>query len=648
LPAIKHLTDGEGKMEHKLQYFKEISTPKGNFQLNIYKKTPLNPVLIKIGNVLTDLRLEIESQTEDIDTPIVKTSLIFSLVDAPELNTANTASGNWEVFYTSDSTAWKVELVDVGLNKILWSGYITPDSYSETLEYHGVVTIIARDNIGHLQDFEFDAIGNSDGMITPYELLTTAWAKIESPMVLDFRGTADENIWPQAEGLDIIDTYINVAAYKGKTWYDAVNETLSSMGLVMRYVGGNVVAVSSLRRLPAQSEESINDLMYVTPVFVASGMRELTPAVKDIEEVAKYELQEGEEQHLITKDDFVGTTVSCAVNAKNVLGSVSTKNINVWPISNESELGWGNTRSNTLFFNPYGYTINLTPQNKADQLYLAVNSQPRMVWYGRNINCQRILLRLEAGTMIERFPAAVVHEIPSFAYILQSITGAIKLTLNGVEYYYNGSSWSTTYSELILPFTDGEVTQDINFGRFTGNGILQFFIFSIEVDWPTGYPSSSYGAFLGIKSLNLSAPDSLSLMDENIVRTIYDERNNLHLSRKPTIAPAYDSVSIPGLITNGIFARNANGYIPAPNWKWANDTESYQLAALIHKQLLCYHSKPNNVLSGTIVNGELSNLRVIWMWNEKKHLMIGGTLNYLTGNIENAVLREFVTYEEMW
>jgi hypothetical protein len=217
----------------------------------------LYPIAREIGDVLAGLHLDIEGGMDDIDTPIVKTSLTFSVVDAPDKDNPNIKASYWEEFYTTSATGWKVVLLGKKPNAAqftpMWTGYVTPDSYTETLQYHGVVTITARDNIGHLQDFDFDAKGDAEGMITPRELLTLAWEKAQIPMTLDYRGAADSNIWPQTGGVRAIDTYINVSAFEGKTWSDAVTETLYSLGLVLRYVGKNTIAVSPLRRMPTQT-----------------------------------------------------------------------------------------------------------------------------------------------------------------------------------------------------------------------------------------------------------------------------------------------------------------------------------------------------------------------------------------------------------
>lgn len=648
-------------MKFFLIYHKNITLKGGDeIRLELHRAYPddysLYPFVREIGSVLAGLRLDIEGGMDDIDAPILKTSLTFSLVDAPEKNNPSGSGpkwGDWEEFYTADATGWKVVLLGrrgAGSFRTLWGGYITPDSYTETLQYHGVVSITARDNIGHLQDFEFDARGNAEGMITPYELITQAWEKIASPMSLDWRGVADSNEWPQTGGVDAIDTYINVAAFKGKTWYDAVSDTLYSLGLVMRYVGNNKVAVSPLRRMPAQSEEDIDDLQQITPQFVAYGTRELVPAVKEITEEVSYELNDGVDIPIIEGADFTGTQITVNVNAENIFGEVSQKTIVVWPIANEGDTGWANIKTNTLFFNPHAYPNELPQFTPIDEcMFLAVNTNDRMVWYGQNINCQPLKLTLEYGPMIHRTTAGGISRVLS-GYEVKNIKGVIKLTIDKTEYYYDGNQFTTTYKALTLPFVEGVLEQDIAFHKLNGQlGLLQFFIFSIDVEWQLGYPTGN-GAYIGLKPLKFTATAASSLMQKNVVRTVYNEGNNVRMSRTPALGPAYDEVAMAGLIPNGIFRKESGAYVPTTEWTWPHvvDAEPLQLAAQVHKQLLMFHSKPNNVLTGDIVNADMLDPRVVWTWKGAEHLLLSGSYNFLTSRLEGAVLREFVRYEDMW
>lgn len=638
---------------YKTRLTKTFNTEWGTFRLFIYEKTDGFGIAREIGEVFTSLALNIEGQSDDIDAPIIKSTLTFSLIDAPEKDSGKEKWGNWEELYTSDATKWKVELsgksTDEQEFKTLWSGYITPDSFTETLQYHGVMTITARDNIGHLQDFDFDAKGNAEGMITPYELITEAWAKIDCPMTLDWRGDADENEWPQAEGVDAVDMYFNVSAFKGRTWYEAVSDTLSSLGLVMRYIGMNRVAVCPLRRLPAQGMESADVVRHITPVFMAYGTRELVPAVKDIEEVVNYDLPGDVAQANPRKDEFSGETGSCPFTKKDEYGAMETGSAVVNPLSNEGDYGWGNIQSNTLFLDASLCRSELR-DSKANytQVFLAACTKNRMVWYGKQMRLEDdLMLTIERGTMAGKLGDILV-DVSTQKQV--SLLGAIKRVYDGKEEYYNGVNWQQTTAELTMVFNeDGVYELLVPSHGAKGYGLLQVFITGVEVEWLFGYPENAVGGvYIGIKTLSYGLSSTRSLMSKNAVKTVYDENNNIRLSRTPALGPAFDKVAIPGLIVNGIFRKDGYNYVPAPEWKWKQDSEAYQLAVLVHKQLLCYHSKPNNLLSGTIVNASLVDPRAIWTWKGKEHLLLSGSLNILTGHIEGAVLREFRHYSEMW
>lgn len=648
-------------MKHVLIYYRNQTLNNGDkVRLELYREYPDDWSGIvkvrRIGDVLTGLHLDIEGGMDDIDTPIVKTSLTFSVVDAPEQNNIEIKAGNWEEFYTTSATGWKVVLLGKASDeqdwRTLWSGYVTPDSYTETLQYHGVVTITARDGIGHLQDFDFDAKGDAEGMITPRELLTLAWEKAQIPMTLDYRGAADSNIWPQTGGVDAIDTYINVSAFEGKTWSDAVTETLYSLGLVLRYIGYGRVVVCPLRRMPYQGLEYMEDLLAITPRFTAYGTRELVPAVKEIAEEVSYDVTEGADQRLVGVDDFTGEEVPCVVNAKDIWGEVTKKTIYVNPIANTGEIGWGNIPSSTLFFNPSTYNNALLDKKAAEeQMFLATNTVDKMVWFGKAMQMETITLRIERGGLIKSDSVGNGNISDALFFDRVSLRVAIKRTIGSVEEFYNGATWGASYVEIDMAFEDGGVIEkNIPLQDAGGSGLLQVFIIRVDVDWKLGYPDEfTTGAYLGIKSLSFSLPQTRSLMERNKVTTKYNEANNVRMTRDPELGPAYDAVAFPALIKNAIFRKEGDIYKTAAEWGWEYEGgDAVQLAVLIHQQLLCYHSKPNNVLTGDIVNADMLNPRVVWTWKGAEHLLLSGSYNFATSRLEGAVLREFVRYEDMW
>ena len=185
-------------MAYALRYYKEFTHADGTvIRLEIHKKDSTEEA-VEIGDVVQGLSLQIQGQQDDIDTPIQKTSVLMTFVDAPDIEDGR-KNGFWEEFYTADATQWKVIIRERGAMlpsyDTIWGGYITPDSFSEDLVYRGSVSITARDNIGHMQDFPFDAEGDNKGMIKLWDLVRLGWAKIESPMPLDWHGDGNGVNW---------------------------------------------------------------------------------------------------------------------------------------------------------------------------------------------------------------------------------------------------------------------------------------------------------------------------------------------------------------------------------------------------------------------------------------------------------------------
>lgn len=639
-------------MAYALRYYKTLPQPGDReIVLEIYEKDGAGASM-EIGPVIQALHLDIQGSQEDIDTPVVKTSLVMTFVDAPDHEEASSKKcGNWEEFYTSDSTYWKVVLkkrMASGSFSPIWGGYVTPDSFTEQLRYRGSVTIVARDNIGHMQDFPFDSKGNEDGMITVYDLVNTAWAKIESPMSLNWRGEEDEAMWLQCDGHDVTGAYLNVSAFKGMNWYEAMEKVLYSIGAVVRYVGDNTVQVSSLRYMPYQGSASMSSLAEIEPKFIAHANRELVPAVRRIEESVKYDLVE-DMQPLVSNEDFSGAVSDAAWGAYTAP---------VWPLINTaSGNGWGNAvPSSAMYFNPQAYAIDEPPflpafeqaqEDIYNSMYLLCDAGQAMAEYSRGVAPANMSYHMRLGHTIQLYGSDTSGYVivPSLAKIYR-IRYAVKVTEANVEYFLQSDgSWSQDYAELEA-YNDGndcrELNGMLNLGQFSGGMVLHLYITGIESD-----AAGLAITYASVQMLSFAASEGEAYLQTNRINTANDESNNVILSHDPAFGPAYNLVALPGIIKNGMFIKSEDVYLPAKAWAWNGGTPQ-QMAVYNHLQLLCYHAKPNNVITGDIVNADLGNLRALYMWHGSEHLLQGGSLNFLNGRIEGAILREFARYDDMW
>lgn len=644
-------------MAYSLRYYKDLEQPNGQIvRLEIFEKDGTAPA-VQIGRVVQSLSLDIQGGADAIDAPIVKTSLKMTFVDAADLHDGK--CGDWQEFYTADATKWKVVLYagpSRGSYTKIWGGFVTPDSYSEQLRYRGSVTIIARDNIGHMQDFPFDMDGNADKMITLRELVDAAWAKIESPMTLDWLHEEQEATYLRCNGIDAIDTYLNVSAFEGMNYYDAVEKALYAYGLVMRYNGRNIVSVMSLRDLPKQGKAQKPST--VAPTFIAGAEREFAPAVKRIEESVKYEFGEGVRAKLANGIGFTGAQGTCPFLSTNVFGETTTKSIPVHPIAQTSGEGWSNIAGSTLFFDPKRYTITdaRLKEDAERMIFLAGNTDgSRAVTYRKSIYCSPFRIEIGFGRVVTREGSQVSYcygfaqgtENQGVGSIrVKKVDCYIAAEQGSTAKYYDGAEWGSEVKLISLTPEDNKVGVDVGFDGLSGNATIVMTIENIIIDAQRDY-SDGGGMYVPIQSLEFVAADALSLCETNNVNTNYNADNNVILSHNPEIAPALNEVPFPNVIKNGIYVKSGSAYLPAKEWAWSGGT-AQQMAVYNHLQLLCYHAQPNNVISGDIVNVDFLNMERIYSWGGSEHILVSGSYDFISGRIAGAVLREFAWYDSMW
>lgn len=651
---------------YELRYWKNFEQPDGSIvRLEIHSKgvEGISLTAYEIGPVVQALALTIQGQTDDIDAPIVKTSLNMTFLDAPDHPMSFLQKcGDWEEFYTSDSTYWKVLILgkknaSSASFTQLWGGYITPDSFSEELTYRGSVTLTARDNIGHMQDFPFDAEGDENGLISLRELVEAAWAKIESPMSLYWPALR----WLQCNGVYAFDTRMNISAFKDMTWYDAVEKALYSYGAVMRYIGENQVLLCSLRYMPQQARPSIDQVTHIEPVFIANARRELVPAARRIEESVGYELVDSVTMPQVKEDDFTGSTQTyrCKIDGIDMgNGSFGTleHDAPVWPIE-VAFSGWSNPSNATLFFNPDAYDIGYFSERKGlaediyRYMYIACNNvDNRSVSFTKTITCSDISIRMKFGQPVSldknnKLEQQAVFNLKKISYSVKMIQGGI------TNYLAKDNRWVVGEQILVKEYDaktqSFDFEQQVSMEEYSGSAEIVFTVYNIEYAQTSLANLAQYGLYACVQSLAFAVPESLSLLKKNTVNTKYQDSNNVILSREPELGPAYNTVALPGIIKNGIFYYEGNVVQPAKAWSW-NDGTPQQMAVYNHLQLLCYHSKPNNLITGDIVNADVIKTAAIYVWDGAEHMLISGTYNYLTGHVEGAVLREFVRYDDMW
>lgn len=257
-----------------LWLFKEIKTEYGYCKVDIFRKG-YSGSQIEIGALAANsLTISLENLSEII-SPVGKSVCSFEIIDTEQIA--------YDDFFTPDATYYKVVVstkVGAGAYVTRWSGYITPDFFAENLTYRTPISISARDNIGYLNDVDFDLTASS---ITVRELIQSAFRKIAAdyPMSLSFVSHKQT-----AEGILAIDATISTLLLKEMSWGEALETILHDLGLQMRWVDNNTIAVLDLSQIPEYYPTQAFNFIH------SSGYREIAPAWRRLSQSQDYGLRE--------------------------------------------------------------------------------------------------------------------------------------------------------------------------------------------------------------------------------------------------------------------------------------------------------------------------------------------------------------------
>ena len=207
-----------------------------------------SPIVLTSGN-----------QGDAITTPVVKTSLTINIIDTDQFD--------YSVFFTPDATKFKVIYKLSTVTE--WTGYLTPDSFTQSLFYRSNITLIARDNLGYLNDIPFDLTTQT----TIGNLINQALSRI------GFGFTVISNCKKQASGVPMTGAYINIDSFAGGNWGDAFTAVIQSIGCQFRYIGANKFVLTDIADLADLSGEvTESEFIFIDK----SGVMEIQPAIRQL------------------------------------------------------------------------------------------------------------------------------------------------------------------------------------------------------------------------------------------------------------------------------------------------------------------------------------------------------------------------------
>lgn len=610
--------------------YKEITAlrTKHVYRLEIYKKDFSGTAMELEEFSSSPFSITLEGEGDEIYRPIIKSSLSINIIDKDQFD--------YTQFFTSDAFGFRIFLLRNGSR--LWSGYITPDSFGQDLQYRSTINLVARDNIGYLSEIDYDWFDYD--FVSIEQLLTKAFDKIQAQFSLDNRVNIFSGNKP------ITDAYIQTVGLKDKTWFEVLEEVLSGCGLQLRYVNDNY----TLHDIANEVELGGN----YTPAFIDRSQRvDFSPAWRE----------EQLEQDYLKIDNFFNKMPN---RDKYEFIKLNNKDFSRPGERLYTIKGWDQSEANAsngiLFNNPdelyYNTSFNQDTGayifDKIPDTSMLINSDNKTEYPNSSISTSFVCkksstpLHINIDTFNELFEVEyyegigyVISRHYGFNYntyhlnfycniFLKKEDGSILICKNNTWEPYDSSNQDYRI-ELSLPETPDPLTAesfqedktqlDIVVKSIPENGDLIFTIYR----WGTSYTGTLLGSFsMRIDNIKMYFKDEKEDISGQESKITINESNNVKQSFDFKYGQIPDS-SGGYLAFAGGLHDNDDYHTPLTDWyRSAFPENKYNLLELVGRGLAHHGKKARKIMTGTILFDGQDFSKILVIDNEK-YVINGGT-----------------------
>ena len=610
--------------------YKEITAlrTKHVYRLEIYKKDFSGTAMELEEFSSSPFSITLEGEGDAIYRPVIKSYLSINIIDKDQFD--------YTQFFTSDAFGFRVFLLRNGVR--LWSGYITPDSFGQDLQYRSTINLVARDNIGYLSEIDYDWFDYD--FVSIEQLLTKAFDKIQAQFSLDNRVNIFSGNKP------ITDAYIQTVGLKDKTWFEVLEEVLSGCGLQLRYINDNY----TLHDIANEVELGGN----YTPTFIDRSQRvDFSPAWRE----------EQLEQDYLKIDNFFNKMPN---KDKYEFIKLNNKDFSRPGERLYTIQGWNQSEANAsngiLFNNPdelyYNTSFNQDTGtyifDKIPNTSMLINSDNKTEYPNSSISTSFICkksstpLHINIDAFNELFEVEyyegighVISRHYGFNYntyhlnfycniFLKKEDGSTLICKNNTWEPYDSSNQDYRI-ELNLPETPDPLTAesfqedktqlDIVVKSIPENGDLIFTIYR----WGTSYTGTLLGSFaMRIDNIKMYFKDEKEDISGQESKITINESNNVKQSFDFKYGQIPDS-SGGYLAFAGGLHDNDDYHTPLTDWyRSAFPGNKYNLLELVGRGLAHHGKKARKIMTGTILFDGQDFSKILVIDNEK-YVINGGT-----------------------
>lgn len=613
-------------MAYGLLLYKEIETPQGDQRVEIYKDG-FSGTAVEIAGLHAD-GITISKDSQSLTQPITTSVLTLRLSDCGEVD--------YSQFFTPNATLFKVvwQTRTGGAWSTRWTGFITPDSYTENLAYRDTLTLTARDNIGRLGEFNFDMTLGQLSRVG--DIIQAGLTKAEVAMTLT------TSTRKRSTSLGIAMLCVNTSLFADKTWRDALETLLTGLGLTLAWNDGNSIELRDISQAPANTQAAF---------FInKSGFRQIRPAWRELTVEQDYGLRENFYEGQFTKAD--------AGDGQTFTPSASSK--------------WS-AQGGLALLNPYlGCAAPLetlfVPIGLADDLSASLTYTEHIPVMDRGI---KLSLRCcnsywgYAGTLRGIATSGTLNggqgisQVPRYyglryRFNIFMTVGTTKYVLRETWEVYDPATIAEPYLYFSMPSTQGGINRDeeveIYIGGMPGAGDMEVVVYPplayyYEDDGESACISAAsqlrygYGRITDISM----AVDELTggLAKTFTINAVHNVQGQLSV----TVGQVPERLGNTLLYLGGIF--NPNG---SPATRFRRDPDSsattYFLLELVAREHITYQNNNYDALSGTMMAQAAFRFDKGITYGGKTYRLVGASLAVLSNTLSVQLLQEEAAFDD--
>ena len=613
-------------MAYGLLLYKEIEAPEGLHRLEVWKDGYAGDA-IEIDGLVRD-SINISKNAGDACDAITTSVLTFALYDTGQLD--------YSQFFTPNAVLFKVVWKMNGSAR--WTGYLTPDSYSENLSYRDVITLTARDNLGRLNDYDFTLARGQ--MMTVRSLivqgLTVAGVAMDTVFVTTKVASSPDTTLA-------IDGLVNTSLLVGSTWHEALTLLLEGLGLTLSWNDGNKFEVRDITQAPSASQSAF---------FISkSGFRQIRPAWKNVTVSQNYVLQEDFYDGAFSKDDCGGTgrehktftpptgshwAAEGSMVLMNPYNGTSDQAVTLFP-----RLGTDDTLTDALV-----YSRDVPAMERTITISMKLNNT---LWY--NFDTER-RFGISFNGYTHQSATRVDGYTVCFRFNVFLTYGGTKYVLRENWEVYDPQTIEQPYLYFNMPWTREGVNQyeeaSISIASIPADGVLEFVVYrplaylfngTAENSQPIN-PDTNYDWYGRINDIAMTIGEGVTGRDYQI---LINPAHNIQSGVEVSLGQVPPLRGNALLYFGGLFYDNA-AYTPLSDFARANGGETSDLLEIISREHIAFNNSNYDLLSGTMKADAAFRFDRAITFEGTQYRIIAASLAVLSNTLSVQMMQTEPTY----